>query len=123
LLQTHPSVLAGDLPYWEGRHVSGKSRKVVLIMNWDQVAGQWKQVKGNVKEKFGKLTDDDLTQINGKREQFIGKVQERYGVAKEEAQRRTDEWLAAQHSDAQPVGQGASASGRHDNPSKSHNPR
>jgi uncharacterized protein YjbJ (UPF0337 family) len=43
-------------------------------------------MKGNVKEKFGKLTDDDLTQINGKREQFVGKIQERYGIAKEEAQ-------------------------------------
>jgi uncharacterized protein YjbJ (UPF0337 family) len=65
------------------------------MMNWDQVAGQWKQVKGNVKEKFGKLTDDDLTQIAGKRDQLIGKIQERYGLAREEAQRRADEWMNA----------------------------
>jgi uncharacterized protein YjbJ (UPF0337 family) len=65
-------------------------------MNWDQIAGQWKQLKGNVKEKFGKLTDDDLNMIAGKRDQFIGKIQERYGLAREEAQRRADEWLSGQ---------------------------
>jgi uncharacterized protein YjbJ (UPF0337 family) len=75
-------------------------------MNWDQLAGQWKQVKGNAKEKFGKLTDDDLTQIAGKRDQFIGKIQERYGLAREEAQRRADEWLNAQAMEAHPTGHG-----------------
>ncbi|HTS76571.1 MAG TPA: CsbD family protein [Bryobacteraceae bacterium] len=65
-------------------------------MNWDQVAGQWKQLKGAVKEKYGKLTDDDLNQIAGRREQFVGKLQERYGIAREEAQRRADEWLQMQ---------------------------
>jgi uncharacterized protein YjbJ (UPF0337 family) len=65
-------------------------------MNWDQLTGQWKQMQGSIKEKWGKLTDDDLTQIAGKRDQFIGKVQERYGIAKEEAQRRVDDWMNAQ---------------------------
>lgn len=64
-------------------------------MYWSEIEGQWKQLKGNVKEKFGKLTDDDLAQIGGRRDQFIGKVQERYGLAKEEAQRRVDEWVNA----------------------------
>jgi uncharacterized protein YjbJ (UPF0337 family) len=71
-------------------------------MNWDQVEGKWKQMKGSVKEKWGKLTDDDLEQIAGLRDQFVGKLQERYGIAKEEAQRKADEWLKMQH-DAQPV--------------------
>jgi len=71
-------------------------------MNWDQVAGQWKQVKGSAKEKWGKLTDDDLTQIGGKRDQFVGKLQERYGIAKEEAQRRADEWLKMQQMENEP---------------------
>lgn len=53
-------------------------------------------MQGVIKEKWGKLTDDDLTQIAGKRDQFIGKVQERYGIAKEEAQRRVDEWMSSQ---------------------------
>jgi len=72
---------------------AGNFKVQVNSMNWDQVAGQWKQLKGSAKEKWGKLTDDDLNQINGKREQFIGKLQERYGIAREEAQRRADEWL------------------------------
>ncbi len=65
-------------------------------MNWDQVKGQWKQMKGSVKEQWGKLTDDDLTQIDGQRDKLVGRLQERYGIAKEEAQRRADEWLRMQ---------------------------
>jgi uncharacterized protein YjbJ (UPF0337 family) len=61
-------------------------------MNADQVKGKWKQLKGSVKTKWGKLTDDDLDVINGQREQLIGKIQERYGIAKDEAQRQVDEW-------------------------------
>ena len=63
-------------------------------MNTDQMAGKWKQLTGAVKEKWGKLTDDDLTFIDGKREKFVGKVQERYGIAKEEAQKQVDAWYA-----------------------------
>ncbi len=63
-------------------------------MNTDQMAGKWKQLTGAVKEKWGKLTDDDLTYIDGKREKFVGKVQERYGIAKEEAQKQVDSWYA-----------------------------
>jgi uncharacterized protein YjbJ (UPF0337 family) len=94
----------------EGRHVSGKiQERWFFIMNWDQIAGQWKQMQGKVKEKFGKLTDDDLKQIAGKRDQFIGKIQERYGLAKEEAQRRVDEFASAhQHAEAHQVGHGPS---------------
>lgn len=55
-------------------------------MNWDQVKGQWLQVKGKVKEKWGKLTDDDLTLIGGKKDQLVGKLQERYGFEKEQAE-------------------------------------
>jgi len=62
-------------------------------MNWDQTEGKWKQLKGSVKEQWGKLTDDDLTAINGSREKLVGKVQERYGIAKEEAQSKADDWL------------------------------
>jgi uncharacterized protein YjbJ (UPF0337 family) len=65
-------------------------------MNWDQVEGKWKQVKGSAKMQFAKLTDNDIDHIGGKRENLIGKLQERYGYAKEEAQRKADEWLQAQ---------------------------
>jgi uncharacterized protein YjbJ (UPF0337 family) len=61
-------------------------------MNWDQVAGQWKQMKGKVKEKWGSLTDDDLDIIAGKRDQLIGRIQQKYGIAKEEAEIRVDQW-------------------------------
>lgn len=62
-------------------------------MNWDQVQGKWKQGKGALRQKWGKLTDDDLNTIAGSREKFVGVMQERYGIAKEEAQRRADEWV------------------------------
>ena len=66
-------------------------------MNWDQIAGNWKQAKGTVKEKWGQLTDDDLTNIAGKRDQLIGQVQKRYGIAKEEAERQVKEWESITH--------------------------
>jgi uncharacterized protein YjbJ (UPF0337 family) len=62
-------------------------------MNWEQVAGKWKQYSGKVHEKWGKLTNDDLDVIQGKREQLVGKIQERYGIAKEEAQRQVDDFF------------------------------
>ncbi len=63
-------------------------------MNSDQMKGKWKQIKGAVKERWGKLTDDDLDVIDGKHDQLIGKVQERYGIAREAAQKQVDDWNA-----------------------------
>ena len=62
-------------------------------MNWDQIEGKWKQLKGTVRQKWAKLTDDDLEYIAGNREHFAGRLQERYGIAKEEAERQLDEWV------------------------------
>ena len=59
-------------------------------MNWDIIKGKWAQAKGEVKSKWGDLTDDDLTQINGEREKLAGKLQERYGWAKEKAEEEID---------------------------------
>lgn len=64
-------------------------------MNSDQLKGKWKQMKGSLKERWGKLTDDDLELIAGQRDQLIGKIQERYGIAREAAQKQVDEWDAA----------------------------
>jgi uncharacterized protein YjbJ (UPF0337 family) len=61
-------------------------------MNWDTAAGNWKTFKGKVKEQWGKLTDDDLTRIEGKRDQLVGRIQERYGIAKDEADRQIRDW-------------------------------
>lgn len=55
-------------------------------MNKDKVVGEWHKLKGQLKQKWGKLTDDDLTQINGKREELLGKLQKHYGFAKEKAE-------------------------------------
>ncbi len=62
-------------------------------MNWDQMAGKWKQFQGSVKQQWGKLTDDDLAFIGGSRDKLVGKLQERYGLKKEEAQNRANEWI------------------------------
>ncbi len=61
-------------------------------MNWDRIAGNWKQFSGMAKEQFGKLTDNDFQLINGRREQFVGKIQERYGIARDEAERQVKEF-------------------------------
>ena len=60
-------------------------------MNWDRIEGNWKQFRGMVQEKWGKLTDDDLDVIEGKREKLAGKIQERYGKAKDAVEREIDE--------------------------------
>lgn len=62
-------------------------------MNTDQLSGQWKQLKGKVKERWGKFTDDDLTVIEGKKDQLVGKIQERYGYTKERAQQECDKFM------------------------------
>ncbi len=61
-------------------------------MNSDQIKGKWKQLTGSVKERWGKLTDDDLDIIDGQQDQLIGKIQERYGIAREAAQKQVEEW-------------------------------
>jgi len=65
-------------------------------MNWDRVEGNWKQLKGKAREKWGKLTDSDFETIAGKKDQLIGRIQERYGISKDEALRQADEWAKAQ---------------------------
>ncbi|MBN9504148.1 MAG: CsbD family protein [Armatimonadetes bacterium] len=61
-------------------------------MNWDTVQGNWLQMKGKVKEKWGDLTDDDLARVNGNREQLEGVLQQRYGYAKDKAKEEIDNW-------------------------------
>jgi uncharacterized protein YjbJ (UPF0337 family) len=61
-------------------------------MNWDRIEGNWKQLKGKVKAQWGDLTDDDFDVVAGRRDQLAGKIQERYGVAKDEAERQVKAW-------------------------------
>lgn len=64
-------------------------------MNWDQVEGQWKRLRGRAKQHWGELTDSDLDRIEGKREQLVGKLQERYGKNKEAIEREIDAWISS----------------------------
>lgn len=66
-------------------------------MNWDRIEGNWEQLKGQARQKWGKLTDNDVQQAKGSRDELVGKVQERYGVAKDEAERQVDEWASNQN--------------------------
>ncbi len=61
-------------------------------MNWDRIEGNWKQVVGKAKAHWGKLTDDDLDVVAGRREQLAGKIQERYGIAKDEVDKQIADW-------------------------------
>ncbi|MFU1478929.1 CsbD family protein [Roseovarius sp. C7] len=63
-------------------------------MNWDQVKGNWTQITGQAREQWGKLTDNDLHEAAGEREQLIGKLQEKYGMAKEQAEREVDDFAS-----------------------------
>jgi uncharacterized protein YjbJ (UPF0337 family) len=60
-------------------------------MNWEQVRGNWQQAKGELKVRWGKLTDDDLSVIDGERDKLVGTLQEKYGITKEEAMKQVDE--------------------------------
>ncbi len=63
-------------------------------MNWTQIEGQWHQVAGQVKSQWAKLTDDDVKNVAGKKDQLVGKVQERYGILKEEAEDQVNGWIS-----------------------------
>lgn len=66
-------------------------------MNWDRIEGNWKQMKGTAKLQWGKLTDDQLDKIAGKRDVLAGKIQETYGITKDEAEKQLATWEQAQH--------------------------
>jgi len=61
-------------------------------MNWDRVQGEWKQLSSQVKSKWAKLTDDDLKNVSAKKDALVGKIQERYGIARDEAERQVAEY-------------------------------
>ncbi len=70
-------------------------------MNWNQIEGNWKQFKGIAKQQWGKLTDDQLDVIAGKREQLSGKIQEAYGITKDETEKQLSDWQGRQKEMAQ----------------------
>jgi uncharacterized protein YjbJ (UPF0337 family) len=62
-------------------------------MNWDQIEGKWKEMKGKMRSKWSKLTDDDVEAIGGKKDVLLGRLQQRYGYKKDEAERELDNWM------------------------------
>ncbi|WP_417514260.1 CsbD family protein [Minwuia sp.] len=64
-------------------------------MNSEELKGKWNQLTGSARKQWGKLTDDDVAEIKGDRDKLIGKIQERYGIAKEEAEKQVDDWKDA----------------------------
>jgi uncharacterized protein YjbJ (UPF0337 family) len=71
------------------RHEKGED-----AMNWDQIQGQWLEIKGRVRSRWAKLTDHDLLYLSGKKEELVGLIQQRYGIMKADAERQVDEWVA-----------------------------
>ena len=64
-------------------------------MDWETVRGNWDAMKGRLRSKWGKLTDDDVDRVGGKKDELVGRLRERYGYAKDKAEREVDEWLAS----------------------------
>lgn len=63
-------------------------------MNWDIVKGNWEQMTGKIRQKWGELTDDEITQMKGQRDQVVGKIREKYGKTKDEAEKEVDEFFS-----------------------------
>jgi uncharacterized protein YjbJ (UPF0337 family) len=68
-------------------------------VNWDMIEGNWKQFKGQARQQWGKLTDDELDQVEGRREELVGRIQEKYGIARDDAERRSATGKAASDTD------------------------
>ena len=66
-------------------------------MNWDQISGNWEKMKGQLRQRWGDLTDDDLAKAEGKREELVGRIQQRYGIKREQADKEVSDWLNKLH--------------------------
>jgi uncharacterized protein YjbJ (UPF0337 family) len=89
LVRGVPDPVLGQPDY---RTENSLNKKGVNHMNWDRIEGNWTQFKGKVREQWGRLTDDDIDVINGKREQLVGRVQETYGCLREEAEKQVSDF-------------------------------
>lgn len=87
------AVVALSLPSAAGAQATGQTAPNTDVRSiWEQFKGSWSQTKGAVKEQWGKLTDDDLLEIEGRRDQLVGKIQTRYGISHEEAEAQVGSW-------------------------------
>jgi uncharacterized protein YjbJ (UPF0337 family) len=76
---------------------SGSQQQEEQPMNWDRIEGNWKEFKGKARQQWGKLTDDDVEFVEGKRTELAGRIQQRYGVARDEAERQIETWMKQIH--------------------------
>jgi uncharacterized protein YjbJ (UPF0337 family) len=95
-------LIVTELKSWPRIVIAGRAAETVcqmtqeIYMDWNRLEGNWKQVKGKIKEKWGDLTDNDLDEIAGRRDQLEGKIQERYGIARDQVRKDIDDWYNAQ---------------------------
>jgi uncharacterized protein YjbJ (UPF0337 family) len=92
-----PHAIARNRTRWAGVCQAGNFNQRRTRMNWDRIEGNWKEIKGKVHQQWGKLTNDDLETIHGKRMELAGRLQQRYGIAKDDAERQIDDWLKTMH--------------------------
>jgi len=91
-MRTFSIVAISALALFAAAPLAAPAHAADILPNWEQVEGNWNQFSGKVKQRWGKLTDNDLTVINGKRQELVGRIQERYGIAKKEAENQVEEW-------------------------------
>ena len=82
--------------YYAIRESEAAARGSRTQMDWNIIEGRWKELKGHAREQWGKLTDDELEEVGGKKDRLVGKLQQKYGYAADEADRRADEWAKQQ---------------------------
>jgi uncharacterized protein YjbJ (UPF0337 family) len=86
----------GTLPTFVHAQATGQTSQTDAKTIWEKFKGSWNQTKGAVKEQWGKLTDDELDQVAGQRDQLVGKIQNSYGIGKDEAEKQISDWEARQ---------------------------
>jgi len=96
ILAACAAVAVGTLPITVQAQNTGQTSQTDAKTIWEKFKGSWTQTKGAVKEQWGKLTDDDLDKIAGKRDQLVGKIQNSYGIGKDEAEKQLNDWESRQ---------------------------
>ena len=99
ILAACAAVSVGTVPMMVYSQADAQTTQSDTKSMWEKIKGSWNQTKGAVKEQWGKLTDDDLLEIEGRRDQLVGKIQTRYGITKEEAEAQVGTWEQKRYRD------------------------
>ena len=92
MLAACAAITLGALPTIVHAQTTTQTTKAEANKIWEKIKGSWSQTKGAVKEQWGKLTDDDLMEIQGRRDQLVGKIQTRYGISQQQAEAQVSGW-------------------------------